>query len=598
MLNPEEIQARLRVRPFRRVAHISLLLILLNPLPPARAAEPTDPRDIRTGLRLPGQAYCDQPYVVLTRDGDWLCVLTTGAGREGQRGQHVVSTVSQDRGRTWSPLVDIEPADGPEASWGVPLVTPSGRVYAFYDYNGDRVASLRGKPARADMLGWYVYKVSDDGGRSWSRERHRLPMRLTACDRGNDWGGDVQIFWGICKPQVVGRSVVFSFTKLGKYMLEQGEGWLYRSDNVLTEPDPARVRWELLPEGDHGIRAPEFGSVQEEHNLVSLGGDRLYCVYRTTAGHPCQSTSEDGGRTWSKPEPMTYAPGGRRLKNPRACPKVWRTKDGRYLFWFHNHGGKTFEDRNPAWVCGGVERGGTIHWSQPEILLYDPDPKTRMSYPDLIEQDGRYWVTETQKTVARVHEIDPTLLAGLWRQGEDRTVSERGRLLDLDAGPLREREVRLPRPLDLLTDRGLTLDFWLTLSDAGADQAVLDGRSPDGKGLAVTTAADGALRVELNDGRTRAAWDSDPGLLPPGRPHHVAIVVDAGPRVISFVIDGVLNDGGSVRQFGWGRWQGELGDVSSRGSLRAGPAGTLHRLRVYDRALRTSEAVAHFHAGR
>ncbi len=40
-----------------------------------------------------------------------------------------------------------------------------------------------------------------------------------------------------------------------------------------------------------------------------------------------------------------------------------------------------------------------------------------MSYPDLIEQDGRYWITETQKTVARVHSVDPELLEGLWKQG-------------------------------------------------------------------------------------------------------------------------------------------------------------------------------------
>ena len=27
-----------------------------------------------------------------------------------------------------------------------------------------------------------------------------------------------------------------------------------------------------------------------------------------------------------------------------------------------------------AFVLGGIERNGLIHWSQPEILLYDEDP--------------------------------------------------------------------------------------------------------------------------------------------------------------------------------------------------------------------------------
>jgi hypothetical protein len=51
-----------------------------------------------------------------------------------------------------------------------------------------------------------------------------------------------------------------------------------------------------------------------------------------------------------------------------------------------------------------------IEWSQPEILLYDDDPFIRMSYPDLIEEDGRFYITETQKSVGRVHEIPASLL--------------------------------------------------------------------------------------------------------------------------------------------------------------------------------------------
>ena len=43
-----------------------------------------DPRDIRNGRTIPDEGYCDQPYVVKTRDGHWLCLMTTGPGREGQ----------------------------------------------------------------------------------------------------------------------------------------------------------------------------------------------------------------------------------------------------------------------------------------------------------------------------------------------------------------------------------------------------------------------------------------------------------------------------------------------------------------------------------
>jgi hypothetical protein len=63
-------------------------------------------------------------------------------------------------------------------------------------------------------------------------------------------------------------------------------------------------------------------------------------------------------------------------------------------------------------------------------------------------------------------------------------------------------------------------------------------------------------------------------------------------------VDGVLCDGGDHRQYGWGRFDAELGDVSGSGRLRLAPSmkGRLHGLRLYDRYLRTSEAIASYHA--
>lgn len=582
----------------------SFILVNLALAAPAEpATRPSaDPRDVRNGHVIPDEGYCDQPYVVIRPDGAWVCVMTTGKGQEGQLGQHVVAAISSDQGRTWSPLIDIEPADGPEASWVVPLITPSGRIYAFYDYNGDRVSTLGTKKGiRADMLGWYVYKYSDDGGRTWSPQRYRLPVRVTACDRGNDWGGTVQIMWGICKPIISRETVFFSFTKLGRYMLEDGEGWLFSSDNILTAKDPASIRWEMLPEGDHGIRAPEFGSVQEEHNIVALSNGDLYCVYRTTTGYPCHSYSRDRGRTWTKPEHMTYTPGGRKIKTPRACPKVWRTANGKYLFWFHNHSGKDFNGRNPAWLAGGIERDGHIHWSQPEILLYDPKVETRMSYPDLIEQDGRYWVTETQKEIARVHELDSSLLEGLWSQAAMERVGQGAALPRIKPALTwnAERadapaEIAMPRLPDLRSGGGFSIDLQLRLDDLAPAQTVLDSRDESGKGLTVVTTEAGSIALKLSDGTTAAEWACDPGLLKPGRPHHVTITVDGGPKIITFVVDGRLCDGGEARQFGWGRFSPELGVVTA-GKLRIAPAplrGKLHQLQIYDQYLRTSEAVA------
>ncbi len=563
----------------------------------AASVSGADPRNVATGSLIYEHGYCDQPYVVVLDGGAWLCVFTTSGGKEGSQSQYIAATRSTDLGKTWSEPVPIEPPGGPEASWAMPLLTGFGRVYVFYSYNGDMVRALPdGKPARADMLGWYCAKYSDDGGATWSG-RIRLPMRTTACDLTNDWAGQVQIFWGIGKPVVQGEAAIFAFTKVGKYMLDHGEGWFFRSDNVLRERDASKVVWELLPEGENGVRAPEFGSIQEEHNIAPMADGGLYCVYRTTLGHPAESYSRDGGRTWSTPECVRYTD-GRPVKHPRACPRLWRTESGKYLLWHHNHGGTGFEDRNPAWVSGGTEKDGRVLWSQPEILLYGDDLSNtagRFSYPDLIEQDGRCWVTTTQKTRASVHEVDPRLLEGLWGQDTRAEVAREGLALELVA-PLPREAPRVVLPS--LAEGGFAVEFSVAFEALDAGQVVLDTRNENGRGLVVSTDEFSAVQLLLSDANMTAAWTCDPGLMQAGKQHHVIVVVDGGPNIISFVVDGVLCDGGARRQFGWWRFPPDLRDANGGEMWRVAPRlrGRMGLLRVYTRHLRTSEAISNYRA--
>ena len=400
-----------------------------------------DPRNIKNGHEIPSECYCDQPYVVKTHDGAWLCVMTTGRGEEGMRGQHIVATRSTDYGRTWTPLVDIEPADGPAASWAMPLITPKGRVYVFYTYNAQNLREVLADTdyarRRVDTLGEYAFKVSDDGGRSWSGQRWFIPVRETGIDRRNPYSGKVRFFWGVGKPVMHKGVVYLGFSKVGRFgegFIAESEAWFLRSDNLLVEADPAKVRWETLPDGDSGLKAPE-GPIAEEANLTVLSDGTLFCTYRTVAGHPCHAYSRDGGRSWTKPEYMTYYPGGTggeaaaKVNNPRAANFVRRLTEGayagRYIYWFHNNCAKTYSSvpegygsRNPAWLLGGVEldseEGKVLQWGRPEVVLYGDDPHIGISYPDFIEDDGRLFIAATQKTVARVHEVPNWLLCRLW----------------------------------------------------------------------------------------------------------------------------------------------------------------------------------------
>lgn len=401
-----------------------ILLCMLFPITGAWGQAP-DWRNIRNGLIIPDESYSDQPYIVKTDDGAWLCILTTGAGREGQSGQYVAVTRSKDQGRSWSELIPLEPPDGPEASYAVLLKIPTGRIYAFYNHNTDNIREIKlddpnfsptGTIKRVDSQGYFVFRYSDDHGKTWSPERYSIPIREFEIDRNNVYGGEIQFFWNVGKTFILDGSGYVPLIKVGGFgdgFFTSNEGVLLRSPNILTEKDPEKINWETLPEGDMGLRTPDGGgpiSAEQSYSVLSDGS--IYCVYRTIDGHPVFTYSRDGGYTWDTPKYLHYS-NGRLVKHPRAANFAWRCENGKYIYWFHNHGGRFirehprrrtmgFQDRNPAWIMGGIEKEGPggkiIEWSQPEILLYDDDPLIRMSYPDLVEDNGKYYITETQKT--------------------------------------------------------------------------------------------------------------------------------------------------------------------------------------------------------
>jgi hypothetical protein len=560
-------------------------------------SQTSDPRHLENGFSIYENGYIDQPYSVVLKDGRWLCVFTTGSGLESRPGQHVVSTISANLGKTWSAPVDIEPTTGPMASWAIPFITSFGRVYAFYDYNGDNVDSLNGKALHQGAeLGWYCYKYSDDNGTTWS-ERFRLPLTKAPVDLNNDWKGEVQMQWGIDKPNLINGSMYFGFTRMGKFKMDLGEGWFFKSDNINTEKDATKIKWDLLPAGGYGVRNPTFGSIQEEHNMVGLNNGHLYCMYRTTQGFPANSYSADGGKTWSLPVPAKYDPNGDQImKNPRACPMIWKAENGKYLFWYHNQGTKDFKFRNPAWISGGVEKNGVIYWSQPEILLYTNDVNERMSYPDLIEQKGKYWVMETNKVKGRVHQVDNSLLKGLWNQETARKTVRKG--LVADKKDVSNASIITSVDLPDLKQGGFSIDLLFTLQDLESGQLLVDSRDESGKGITVSVTPDAKLRLQISDGKMQAGWDTDGGLLNTGNLQHVTFIVDGAPDIISVVVNGQLCNGGVARDYGWTRFSQDIRDVNSGKpwKLAANMHGQIKNIKVYNRYLRTSEAVSNYRA--
>lgn len=576
-----------------------------------------DWRHLENGIQIPlPSGYLDQPYFVRADDGALVLVCTNCPSHEGEPGQNVVCIRSEDDGASWTPPVPLEPPGGVEASYAVILKTSTGRIYVFYNHNTDNIrevpcdrdAAPDGVCRRVDSLGHFVFKFSDDHGRTWTRERFEVPVREFAIDRENSSQGRIRYFWTVGKAfWHRGRAYVplHKVGGFGKDFFTRSEGCLICITNLDTESDPAKLDFLTYPEGDVGIRAPAgAGPVGEEHSFTVLSDGSLFTVFRTIAGAPACAYSRDDGRSWSESDFLRY-PDGRVVKNPRAANFIWRLSGGRYLYWFHNHSGRNYADRNPVWCLFAREVEGpdgcVLEFSQPEVLLYTDDITCRMSYPDTLELPcGDVLLTETEKHVARMHRLPAEFLRRAGFHWSDPPLPDEASCLLEDEGEVsagrRERALEL-RPFwdrngswEAVSQGDLRAGFSLDLqldrhTPAGA---LLDNRDRHGRGFALSMGTDRRLRVILADKRGESHWKFDT-LLPMGEEHFVCVTVDGGPKIITGIFNGLFDDGGE-RQFGFGLFHPNLEGLNGRGVLAI--SSHVRRVAVYDRPLLTAEALA------
>lgn len=180
------------------------------------------------------------------------------------------------------------------------------------------------------------------------------------------------------------------------------------SDNLLTEKNASLIKWNLYPDGDHGLLPPGVehgppadlkGDILEEAHIVPLAQGGFYAVGRTVQGFLAATTTAStvaaGVGGWAPTGYARYwdvkkagaggplAPGpvaapvrgvggiGYGLKNPRGPITPKRMKNGMYLLLFYNNAGASFGQRDPYWLACGIEsKVAGILWSQPEIILY------------------------------------------------------------------------------------------------------------------------------------------------------------------------------------------------------------------------------------
>ncbi|MEI8206997.1 MAG: sialidase family protein, partial [Kiritimatiellales bacterium] len=491
-----------------------------------------DPRFFRNGTLMLDSAYIDQPYIVKRAD-QWLAVATRSDISEAGSDRRLAILNSTNAGATWSERVNA-PETNRMPSWGTLLQTPSGRVYCFYNMN-----RLPGEGVGV----WYAYRYSDDWGTSWS-SRYTLPVRETWHEKTFRQYRS----WGIDDPVIAGDTVYLSFTKRDQgSATQQGEGFVFKSTNILTEANAQNIRWEMLPAGDYGIKLSEYGPIQEEHNIESLGGDDLYCAFRTLEGYIGESYSTNGGTTWTEPGLISDVT-GRKIKNPRACAMVWRCENGKYLLWSHNNDGRQVsirnKDRSLVWLRGGIYKEGRIQWSQPEPALFTCAPfhYIGLSYPDLAEDNGRYYISATDKQQARLCEVSTNLLENLWNQESLCEFPSTGLIYDSSGTNTAGKAV-----FDL-GDRGFTVTC---TGNPGANNMLWSALDKAGNGASVRMTADGKAAIGLRDHHMRQPWiwETDE---PVSTSSTVSFIVDGAANWVYVAVDGKLCDGGTNRAGGFG----------------------------------------------
>jgi hypothetical protein len=357
----------------------------------------TDPDFVVYLPRTPrgSDGYADHFLVEYTPRGNLLAVWTQ-SGIEGSRDTRVVFSRSEDGGRTWTlPGVIAGPDSyGLIAAFAMPVMSRSGRIYAFYSREKGIVdLGFRG----TSVMGSHF---SDDDGRSWQDSGLEIPWGRTKYDHPDPKVPCNIIAWQ--KPVLDAKDrplipftrassrEVFSASAPNSWGVRNmdAQGGFLRVDNVDRGPHPSDLKLSWLPGTEGALRFPHAREPERsrgyhlfhEPSVALLSDGNLFSTASSLSGHLLYSVSEDpDGVNWRKPAPLLYRDGGTPLLHPIAPAPMVKLKDGRFLVFYHGHDGskhgglgpRDMRGRRPMCVSLGEYRPQArqpVWFSQPKVL--------------------------------------------------------------------------------------------------------------------------------------------------------------------------------------------------------------------------------------
>jgi hypothetical protein len=332
----------------------------------------------------------NEHFLVFYGPDGYLNAVWTQSQFEGEPNQRIVFSKSKDEGLSWaSPKIIAGTAPqefGHMASWQFPIVSESGRIYILYNHHigfNDLFKHTTGL-----MSGIY----SDDAGQTWS-EPELIPMKRSKYDNPNTAVPPNWIVWQ--KPQRLSEGKYFvGLTRwvsppvrnkppIDSWIAEESVIEFMKFENIDSDPSPADIEISNFAFDDAAVRVSFPGhdevSVAQEPSIVALPDETLFCVMRTSTGHPYYVISKDQGVSWSSPKAVLNRQGQKLLHPLSPCP-IYRLNQDTYVLLIHNNDGHfrqwkptdTMFNRHPVYaVVGKYEKNSEqpISFDNPKLLM-------------------------------------------------------------------------------------------------------------------------------------------------------------------------------------------------------------------------------------
>ncbi len=297
---------------------------------------------------LPGPEYSSEarlwqgiPGIERAANGRLWATWYSGGKREPSEDNYVLLVTSSDDGRSWSgPKIVIDPPGVARSYDPMLWHDPEGRLWFFWAQNA-------GPPGP-----YAIYSDnSTSANPSWSPVQRLYPP-----DRDFELREDLP---AVHRGIVLNKPIVL---ESGVWLLPLRRSIPEVRMGVLLSSDRGR-HWQL-----HGeIRTP--GPSNGEPMVVERRDGSLWMLIRVPGGRIWESTSGDGGETWSEVKPT-------RIVNPRARFYLSRLASGRLLLINTHHANA----RVTMQASLSEDDGQT--WSSRPLML---DERASVSYPDAVQ---------------------------------------------------------------------------------------------------------------------------------------------------------------------------------------------------------------------